>query len=138
MKYLLPECENSDYLIGTSVIKRLLSKKKEEGKARRIGDKNSIDQTLKELKFYHRTDCLSRYKCIKWPERKFRENESRDKKLEVSEQRWTSCSQFLRASSVGFLREYSISGEKIPLWTGCKVSKIFWSIADPSRNRMTR
>lgn len=82
----MPECENSDYLIGTSVIKRLLSKKKREGEIL-IGDKNSIDQTLKELKFYHRTDCLSRYKCIKCPERKFRENESRDKKLEVSEQR---------------------------------------------------
>lgn len=83
----MPESGNSDYSIDTNIIKRLLSNKKKGGNSRGIGDKNSIE----------RTQILSQNRSFI---RKFRENESRDKKLEVFvvawlEQRWTSCSQFL-------------------------------------------
>lgn len=79
--------EISDYSIDTNIIKRLLSNKKKGENSRGIGDKNSIE----------RTQILSQNRSFI---RKFRENESRDKKLEVFvvawlEQRWTSCSQFL-------------------------------------------
>lgn len=62
--------EISDYSIDTNIIKRLLSNKKKGGNSRGIGDKNSIE----------RTQILSQNRSFI---RKFRENESRDKKLEV-------------------------------------------------------
>ena len=62
--------EISDYSIDTNIIKRLLSNKKKGENSRGIGDKNSIE----------RTQILSQNRSFI---RKFRENESRGKKLEV-------------------------------------------------------